>query len=104
RAFADLVDGLSPMLLRLAMAHLHNRAHAEDVVQETWLAVIQGIDGFEGRSKLNTWVAGILLNKARTRAQREGRSMPFSAFATVDDDTPAVSPERFLPPDDPQWP
>jgi RNA polymerase sigma-70 factor, ECF subfamily len=104
-AFAELVDALSPLLLRVAMAHLPSRFLAEDVVQETWLAVIQGVAGFQGRSTVKTWVVSILLNKARTKAEREGRSMAFSALTGADDeDGPAVSPERFLAPDHPEWP
>jgi RNA polymerase sigma-70 factor, ECF subfamily len=104
-AFAELVDALSPLLLRVAMAHLPSRFLAEDVVQETWLAVIQGVAGFQGRSTVKTWVVSILLNKARTKAEREGRSMAFSALTGADDeDGPAVSPERFLGPDHPEWP
>jgi RNA polymerase sigma-70 factor, ECF subfamily len=104
-AFAELVDAISPLLLRVAMAHLPNRPLAEDVVQETWLAVIQGIGGFEGRSTVKTWVVSILLNKARTRAEREGRSVPFSELTGAEDeDGPVVSPERFLAPNHPEWP
>jgi RNA polymerase sigma-70 factor, ECF subfamily len=104
-AFAELVDAISPLLLRVAMAHLPNRPLAEDVVQETWLAVIQGIGGFEGRSTVKTWAVSILLNKARTRAEREGRSVPFSELTGAEDeDGPVVSPERFLAPNHPEWP
>jgi len=103
QAFAGLVDELSPALLSLAKAHLPDRGLAEDVVQETWLAVMQGLPAFEGRSTLKTWVISILLNRARTRAVREGRAMPFSALSP-DEGWTAVDPERFLPPDHPEWP
>ena len=97
-AFAKLVDDLSPALLRLAMAYVPSRAVAEDVVQDTWLGVINGIDRFEGRSSLRTWIYRILLNTARTRGRRERRTLPFSYFrrrAEEGSDEPAVEPERF---------
>jgi RNA polymerase sigma-70 factor (ECF subfamily) len=97
-AFEKLVDDLSPGLLRLAMMHTPSRAVAEEVVQDTWIAVINGIDRFEGRSSLRTWIYRILLNIARTRGQRERRTLPFSYFrrrAEEGGDEPAVEPERF---------
>jgi RNA polymerase sigma-70 factor (ECF subfamily) len=72
-----------------------SRAVAEEVVQETWLAVIQGIARFEGRSSVKTWLFSILVNIARTRGTKEQRSIPFSVTASVDDDEPAVDPSRF---------
>src|SRR5919204_1941943 len=98
QAFAKLVDELSPALLRLAMAHVPSRAVAEEVVQDTWLGVINGIDRFEGRSSLRTWIYRILLNNARSRGKRERRTLPFSYFrrrAEEGADEPAVEPERF---------
>jgi RNA polymerase sigma-70 factor, ECF subfamily len=97
-AFAKLVDELSPALLRVAMAYVPSRAVAEEVVQDTWLGVINGIDRFEGRSSLRTWIYRILLNTARTRGRRERRTLPFSYFrrrAEEGGDEPAVEPERF---------
>jgi RNA polymerase sigma-70 factor (ECF subfamily) len=94
-AFAELVDSLGPSLLRLARAFVSSRAVAEEVVQETWLAVLTSIDRFEGRSSLKTWIYRILTNKAKTRAQREGRTVPFSSLGG--DDEPAVDPDRFQP-------
>jgi RNA polymerase sigma-70 factor (ECF subfamily) len=91
-------------LLRFAMAYVRNRAVAEEVVQETWLGVLKGIERFEGRASLKTWIFRILANKAKTRAEREGRTIPFSAFADSFDDGPSVEAERFLPADDPRWP
>jgi RNA polymerase sigma-70 factor (ECF subfamily) len=96
--FADLVERWSPGLLRLARMHVPSQAVAEDVVQETWLAVLRGIDGFEGRSSLRTWVLGILLNQARSHGRRERRSLPFAALRRLREegrDEPAVEPERF---------
>lgn len=98
RAFATLVDELTPPLMRLALAHVPSRAVAEEVVQDTWLGVIRGIDRFEARSALRTWIFQILLNNARTRGQREKRTLPFSFFrrrAEEGRDEPAVDAERF---------
>lgn len=93
-AFAGLVTDLAPALLRLAMLHVPSRAIAEEVVQDTWLAVIAGLDGFEGRSTLRTWIYRILLNRARSTGVREHRTLPFSA-AWSEERSPAVPPERF---------
>jgi RNA polymerase sigma-70 factor, ECF subfamily len=81
RAFAELVEAWSPSMLRLARMHVPSQAVAEEVVQEAWLGVLQGIDRFEGRSSLKTWVFRILLNRAMTRGVREARSVPFAALA-----------------------
>ena len=97
-AFTALVDELSPALMRMALAHVPSRAIAEEVVQDTWLGVINGIDRFEGRSALRTWIFQILLNKARTRGKREKRTLPFSSFrrrAEEGGDEPAVDADRF---------
>jgi len=106
RAFADLLDRYYGSMLRLAMTQVYNRAQAEEVVQEAWLGVIQGIDRFELRSSLRTWIFHILMNIARTRAQRERRSVPFSALegAADQDSGPSVAPDRFFPDDHPRWP
>jgi len=95
-AFVALVDSYGPSLLRLSRTFVRDRAVAEEVVQETWLAVLDGIDRFEGRSSLKTWIFQILRNRARTRAVRESRSAPFSALAgDDDDDEAAVDADRF---------
>ena len=97
-AFAQLVDELNGPLTRLALAHVPSRAVAEDVVGDTWLGVIRGIDDFEGRSSLRTWIFQILLNIARTRGKREKRALPFSSLRRRDPegrDEPAVEPSRF---------
>jgi RNA polymerase sigma-70 factor (ECF subfamily) len=101
-AFVELVERYSSALLRLAQDFVRTRAVAEEVVQETWLAVLQGIDRFEGRSSLKTWLFRILVNKAKTRGLREARTLPFSSFE-VDGEEPAVPEERFRRADD-QWP
>src|SRR3954449_12938606 len=86
--FADLVDAYSPGLLRMARMFVRDRAVAEEVVQETWIGVLRGINRFEGRSSLKTWIYRILMNTAKTRGQRESRSIPFSAAPE-----PSVDPE-----------
>jgi RNA polymerase sigma-70 factor (ECF subfamily) len=93
-AFAELVDRYGPSMLRLATMYVSSRAVAEEVVQEAWLAVLTGIDRFEERSSLKTWMFRILTNKAKTRAEREGRTVPFSSIG--DPDEPAVNPDRFV--------
>ncbi|MBI2955703.1 MAG: RNA polymerase sigma factor [Acidobacteria bacterium] len=105
-AFSTLLDRYHNTLQRLARFYVPSQALAEEVVQETWLGVLQGIGRFEGRSSLKTWVFQILLNRARTKGERESRHIPFSAFAdpAADPDEPAVEPERFLSASDPQFP
>jgi RNA polymerase sigma-70 factor (ECF subfamily) len=93
-AFAYLLDRYHPALVRLAEQYVPNRAVAEEVVQETWLAVIEGIDRFEQRSSVKTWLFRILINVARTRGVSERRSIPFATTAIIDDE-PAVDPRRF---------
>ncbi len=94
KTFVALVDAHHQALLRLAQNFVSSQAVAEEVVQETWLAVIKGIDGFEGRSRLKTWIFRILVNRAKTRGGREGRSIPFSALSGDAEDT-CSDPERF---------
>jgi RNA polymerase sigma-70 factor (ECF subfamily) len=98
-AFEMLIDRYHNSLLRLAMQYVPSRAVAEDVVQETWLGVLQGLARFEGRSSLKTWIFRILTNRAQTRGQREGRSIPFSATWNPESDSaePAVDADRFQP-------
>jgi len=103
-AFTWLVDTYSPSLKRLALAFVSVDAVAEEVVQETWLAVLTGIGRFEGRSTVKTWLFKILTNRAKTRGAREKRTVRFSELESEDRDGPAVSPERFLPPDHPSFP
>lgn len=103
-AFAELVREYHASLLRVAQIYVSSRAVAEDVVGETWLAVLQGIDRFEGRSSLKTWIFTILTNRAKTRAQRERRTIPFSALQPDRVPEPALDPDRFRGPDDPRWP
>src|ERR671933_1728466 len=103
-AFAALVDRYHASLVRLARMYVRERSVAEEVAQETWLAVLNGIDRFEGRSSLKTWLFRILTNIAKTRAQREGRTLPFSALQRPDAvPEPAVEPERFPDAEHPRW-
>jgi RNA polymerase sigma-70 factor, ECF subfamily len=97
QAFEELIERHHMSLVRLAMSFVSSRAVAEDVAQEAWIGVLRGIDRFEGRSSLRTWIHRILVNTAKTRAQREARSIPFSSLATADPDEPSVDPERFVP-------
>jgi RNA polymerase sigma-70 factor, ECF subfamily len=97
QAFGGLVDRYYAVMVRVARQYVSTNEAAEDVVQETFLGVIQGIDRFEGRSSLRTWMFRILVNRAKTRGEREGRSRPFSSLVgDLDDDEPAVDPDRFV--------
>jgi len=104
-AFTSLIKAHHAAMLRLAQIFVSDRATAEDVVQEAWIGVLRGLDRFEGRSSLKTWIFRILTNCAKTRGQREERSLPFSAVWNPDaePDEPAVEPDRFRPADDPKW-
>jgi RNA polymerase sigma-70 factor (ECF subfamily) len=88
-AFVSLVQRYQEQMLRLAAGFVPSRAVAEEVVQDTWLAVLRGLDAFEGRSSLKTWLFSILVNQARTTGSKEQRSVP------VPDPEPAVDPARF---------
>ncbi|MFN0096514.1 MAG: RNA polymerase sigma factor [Dehalococcoidia bacterium] len=96
-AFAALIDLHHGALVRLARSFVPTREAAEDAAQETWMAVLTGLDRFEGRSTLKAWIFGILANQARVRLRKDARTVPFSSFTSeVDGDEPAVGPERFL--------
>ena len=99
-AFSDLVTRWSGAMLRAALAHVRNRAIAEEVVQEAWLTMIRTLDRFERRSALRTWVLGIVINVARARARAERRSVSLDENNTG----PSVDPSRFLPAEHPRWP
>jgi RNA polymerase sigma-70 factor, ECF subfamily len=100
RAFETLVERLYPTMLAVARHHVSSRAVAEEVVQEAWLGVLRGLDRFEGRSSLRTWILRILVNTAKTRGARDARTVPFASLAPQGDE-PAVEPGRFRGPDDP---
>jgi RNA polymerase sigma-70 factor, ECF subfamily len=97
QAFAGLVERYHAPMVRFATAYVPSRAIAEEVVQETWLGVLDGLDRFEGRSSLKTWIFRILVHKALTRGAREHRTVPFSALfdPAKDEGEAAVDPERF---------
>jgi RNA polymerase sigma-70 factor (ECF subfamily) len=95
-AFTRLVEEYGPAMLRVARMFVSSRAVAEEVVQEAWVGVLNGIGRFEGRSSLKTWIFRILTNTAKTRAVREGRSVPFSSLAGEDEEGGAVDADRFL--------
>jgi RNA polymerase sigma-70 factor (ECF subfamily) len=99
-AFTCLIDHHHASLVRMAMSYALDRAMAEEVAQETWLAVVTGIERFEGRCSLKTWLFTILTNRAKTRAKREQRFIPLSAFDEADG--PAVASQRFA--HDGPWP
>jgi len=90
-AFTRLVEQHQHSLLRIARLYVSSLAIAEEVVQDTWLAVIRGIWAFEGRSSLKTWILRILINRSKTRAMREGRSVPLSDAGVGD----SAAPEAF---------
>jgi RNA polymerase sigma-70 factor (ECF subfamily) len=104
-AFVILTERYHATMLRLASIYV-SKGIAEEVVQDAWLGVLKGIGRFEARSSLKTWIFRILMNRTKTRAQREGRSMPFSALwdPAADPAEPAVDPDRFLDANHPQWP
>jgi RNA polymerase sigma-70 factor (ECF subfamily) len=100
QAFAELLRAHGPAMLRVALLYVGSRAVAEEVVQEAWLGVIAGLPRFEGRSSLKTWIFRILTKIAKTRGQREARSIPFSSLAPADEPgEPAVDSDRFLGPE-----
>ena len=104
-AFATLVDRHSSAMVRVALAYVPTRAAAEEAVQETWIAVLRGIDRFEARASLKTWVFRILTNVAMRAGARERRSVPFSALAEAENTgVPSVDPARFLPADHERFP
>jgi RNA polymerase sigma-70 factor (ECF subfamily) len=96
-AFIQLVELYHPTLMRLAGLFVRDQAVAEELAQETWLAVLQGLSRFEARSSLKTWIFTILTNKAKTRGQREKRSIPFSDLEETASDSSTVDSDRFNP-------
>lgn len=92
-AFRAIVNEYNSVLIRVARGYVPSQAVAEEVAQETWLGVLNGLDRFEGRSSFKTWLFRILVNRAMTRGARERRTVPFGA----DDEGPVVSADRFEP-------
>jgi RNA polymerase sigma-70 factor, ECF subfamily len=99
RAFEALIERYHPTMLAIARTHVRTRASAEEVVQDAWLAVLKGLERFEGRSSLKTWVMRITANIATTRGVREARSTPFSSLAPEGEEA-AVDADRFRGPQD----
>ena len=97
RAFATLVDRYHETMVRVARMYVADRATAEEVVQEAWLGVLGGIERFEGRSALKTWIFRIVTNRAKTRGKREKRTVSFSMLGPVDDEQGSEESAMFLP-------
>ncbi len=102
-AFEKLVAAYHAPMVRVASFYVPSRAVAEEVAQETWLTVIGGLDRFEGRSSVKTWIFGILTNQARRRGERERRTVPFSSMTLDEESEPGLEPGRFRPDSD-RWP
>jgi RNA polymerase sigma-70 factor, ECF subfamily len=100
RAFEALVERHYPTMLAVARHYVSSRAVAEEVVQDAWLGVLKGLDRFEGRSSLRTWILRILVNNAKTRGARDARTVPFASLVPEGEE-PAVEPDRFRGPDGP---
>jgi RNA polymerase sigma-70 factor, ECF subfamily len=97
-AFESLVERYQRPMLAVARGYVRGAAVAEEVVQEAWVGVLRGLDRFEERSSLKTWILRIVANTAMTRGVREARSVPFSALGDGEDE-PVVDPDRFQGPD-----
>jgi RNA polymerase sigma-70 factor (ECF subfamily) len=102
--FRALVNRHHRAMVAVAANYVPSRAIAEEVAQDTWIAVVQQLERFEGRSSLKTWIFAILVNQARNRGAREQRSVPMSSLVDLGPDEPAVDPGRFCRADDPEWP
>jgi RNA polymerase sigma-70 factor, ECF subfamily len=97
-AFDSIVSRYHETMIAVARSYVKSNDVAEEVVQEAWLGVLNGLDRFEGRSSLKTWILRILVNTALTRGGREARSVPFSSLMPADEEEPLVEPDRFRPP------
>lgn len=95
-AFEALIALYHSPLIRMALMYVSDQSTAEEVVQDTWIGVLRGLSRFEGRSSLKTWIFSILMNRAKTRAQREGRYIALE-HQDEDEHEPSVAPERFYP-------
>jgi RNA polymerase sigma-70 factor, ECF subfamily len=103
RTFRELFARTYPMMKRVARGYVASDAVAEEIVQDTWMAIVTGVDRFEGRSALGTWIFSILTNQAKTHSARERRALPLSCVAPRDAEEPVVDPDRFQK-DDEAWP
>src|SRR4051794_11576493 len=97
--FTAIVDEWSPVMLRVARRYVRDREAAEDVVQETWLGVITGLARFEARGTVRSWTFSILINRAKSRRDRDARVLPSSVLTGTEPSGPAVDPARFQGPD-----
>lgn len=95
-AFLTVVKAYHGVLLRLARIYSPTREAAEEAVQEAWIAVLNGLDGFEGRCALRTWICQIVVRIAQRRSAAERQALPFSSLAETQDAAPAVDPDRFF--------
>jgi RNA polymerase sigma-70 factor, ECF subfamily len=102
-AFRHLFERNHAKMKRVARGYVDSDAVAEEVVQETWMAVVAGIDRFQGRSAFGTWMFSILTNQAKTHHTRERRAVPLSSFAADDESAPVLDADRFQTDDD-AWP
>ena len=100
-AFTELVRRYARLMRRVARGYVRTDAIADEVVQESWLAVLRGIDRFEGRSSFKTWLLRIVANRAMTQGAKEARSVPFASLEDEDADAPSVAPELFRPAGEP---
>lgn len=101
--FHQLFRSNYPMMKRVARGYVDSDAVAEEIVQETWVAILTGIERFKGQSTLFTWMFSILVNQARTHNARERRALPFCSIEAEQTDEPAVDADRFQTDDD-AWP
>jgi RNA polymerase sigma-70 factor, ECF subfamily len=101
--FRDLYERNYPVMKRVVRGYVDSEAVAEEIVQETWMAILTGIGRFEGRSALSTWIFSILINQAKSHNSRERRALPFSSIASRGDEEPALDTDRFQK-DDEAWP
>jgi RNA polymerase sigma-70 factor, ECF subfamily len=104
RTFLTMVEKSHRAMVRTALGYVSSEAVAEEVVQEAWIGILQGLDKFEGRCPLRAWMFRILVNCAKLRGGREARSVPFSALETENTEGEKRPIESFRPPDDPRWP
>jgi RNA polymerase sigma-70 factor (ECF subfamily) len=104
RTFLTMVERNHRAMMRVAMGYVSSEAVAEEVVQEAWIGILQGLDKFEGRCPLRAWMFRILVNCAKLRGGREARSLPFSALESEAAEGEKCPIESFRPPDDPRWP
>jgi RNA polymerase sigma-70 factor, ECF subfamily len=103
RTFRKLFQRHNPAMKRVARSYVQSDAVAEEIVQDTWLAILTGVDRFEGRSAFGTWMFSILINQAKTHNARECKTLPFSSTSPPGDADPAVDADRFQKDDD-AWP